>query len=133
MRNLDQIIDSLPPERRARVIERGRQLIAEEMALRQLRQAHRLTQQNMAKILGVGQDRISKREHRSDMLLSTLRSYVEAMGGSLRLVVEFPDGSRAVLSSLGEAGEGDDPGPSPQRGQVKPRSRRHLQVAHADD
>src|SRR5919197_3443672 len=101
MRSLDQVINSLPADRRAKVGARGRQLIGEEMALQHLRQARQLTQQSMAKILGIGQDRISKIENRSDMLLSTLRTYVEAMGGSLRLVAEFPDGV-AVLSSLGE-------------------------------
>jgi hypothetical protein len=44
---------------------------------------------------------VSRLESRSDLLLSTLRGYVEAMGGSLKLVVEFPD-STAVLASLGE-------------------------------
>jgi len=102
MRNLDQIIAALPPERRARVEAGAQKLIAEEMALRRLRQARDLTQQRMAKLLHIDQAGISKLEGRSDMLLSTLRGYVEAMGGSLRLVAEFPDGI-AELSSLGEA------------------------------
>jgi len=101
MRNLDQIIAKLPPERRARVEAGAQKLIAEEMALRHLRQARDLTQQRMAKLLHIDQAGISKIESRSDMLLSTLRGYVEAMGGSLRLVAEFPDGI-AELSSLGE-------------------------------
>ena len=102
MRNLDQIIAKLPPGRRARVEAGAQKLIAEEMALRHLRQARDLTQQRMAKLLHIDQAGISKIESRSDMLLSTLRGYVEAMGGSLRLVAEFPDGI-AELSSLGEA------------------------------
>jgi transcriptional regulator with XRE-family HTH domain len=102
MRNLDQIIASLPADRRAKIAERTRKLIAEEVALRHLRQARNLTQQRMAELLHMKQASISKIENRSDMLLSTLRSYVEAMGGSLRLVLEFPDGV-AELSSLGEA------------------------------
>jgi transcriptional regulator with XRE-family HTH domain len=102
MRTLDQIIGSLPKARRAKVTARTRQLIAEETALRHLRQARELTQQSMANLLHIDQAGVSKIESRSDMLLSTLRSYVEAMGGSLRLVVEFRDGF-AELSSLGEA------------------------------
>jgi transcriptional regulator with XRE-family HTH domain len=102
MRNLDQVIAELPLERRAKVTARAQKLIAEELALRHLRQARDLTQQSMAKLLHIDQAGVSKIENRSDMLLSTLRSYVEAMGGSLRLVAEFPDGI-AELSSLGEA------------------------------
>jgi transcriptional regulator with XRE-family HTH domain len=102
MRNLDQIVASLPALRRAKVTARTRALIAEEMALRHLREAHHLTQEVMAELLHIDQAGVSKIERRSDMLLSTLRSYVKAMGGSLRLVAEFPDGV-AELSSLGEA------------------------------
>ena len=101
MRTLDQVVSSLPPAQRAKIAARASQLLNEEKALRQLRVARELTQQSMAKLMGVGQADISKIENRADMLLSTLRSYVEAMGGSLRMVVEFPDG-RAVLTSLAE-------------------------------
>jgi DNA-binding XRE family transcriptional regulator len=128
MRTLDQVIGGLPGAQRAQVKARGRQLIAEETALRHLRQARELTQQSMANLLGVGQDRISKIEHRSDMLLSTLRSYVEAMGGSLKLVVEFPDGC-AVLTSLGEDLGEDQPARRKSRGVVKARSLK-LALAH---
>ena len=102
MRTLDQVIHDLPAERRAKVTARTQKLIAEETALRHLRRARDLTQESMAKLLHIDQAGISKIENRSDMLLSTLRSYIEAMGGSLRLVAEFPDGI-AELSSLGEA------------------------------
>src|ERR1043166_1422511 len=112
MRNLDEVIASLPPAQRAKVLARGHQLIAEEMILRHLRKARKLTQENMAKLLGVRQDSISKLENRSDMLISTLRSYVEAMGGSLRLVAEFRDQS-VVISKLGDLGNDDDAHPSP--------------------
>jgi DNA-binding XRE family transcriptional regulator len=84
MRSLDQIVGSLSPDRRAKIEARARKLIAEEMALGHLRQARDLTQQSLAKLLHIDQASVSKIESRSDMLLSTLRSYVEAMGGSLR-------------------------------------------------
>jgi transcriptional regulator with XRE-family HTH domain len=102
MRTLDQIINGLSVGRRSKIAARTQQLIAEEMALRHLRQARDLTQQTMAELLDIDQAGISKIESRSDMLLSTLRSYVKAMGGSLRLLAEFPDGI-VELSSLGEA------------------------------
>lgn len=101
MKTLDQVIAKLPAARRRKIAARAEELIGEEHALRQLRRARDLTQEKMAELLGVGQDSVSRLESRSDLLLSTLRGYVEAMGGSLKLVVEFPD-STAVLSSLGE-------------------------------
>jgi|SRR5690242_5558671 transcriptional regulator with XRE-family HTH domain len=129
MRTLDQIIGGLPADRRAKINARGRQLIAEEIALRHLRQARQLTQQSMAKILGIGQDRISKIENNSDMLLSTLRTYVEAMGGSLRLIAEFPDGV-VILRSLGETEEPTTVAPR-RKARAKARPRR-LELAHVN-
>ena len=85
------------------------QLIAEEMTLRELRHARKLTQVRMAKTLGITQDSVSRLEKRSDLLLSTLRKTVEAMGGNLSLVAEFPDREPVVLS--GSAG--DEPKPKP--------------------
>ncbi|MBQ9578915.1 MAG: helix-turn-helix transcriptional regulator, partial [Ottowia sp.] len=73
---------SLPEERRKRIEERA----AELRTLRELRSAVQRTQTQVADALGVGQDSVSRMENRSDMLLSTLRRYVEAMGGTLALV-----------------------------------------------
>ena len=129
MKTLDQIIKKLPAERRAKVASRAEALVAEEIALRHLRKARRLTQERMAQLLGIGQDSVSRLESRSDLLLSTLKSYVEAMGGSLKLVVEFPD-SVAVLSSLGEAGDGKKP---PESGKKIARGTRRLSLAHSND
>ena len=72
------------------------------MTLRQLRQACRLTQQKVAKSLRIGQEGVSKIERRSDLLISTLRDYVQAMGGQLSLVVEFPDRDPVILSGITE-------------------------------
>ena len=136
MRNLDQIIASLPPERRASVEAGAQRLIAEEIALRHLRQARDLTQQTMAKLLDIDQAGISKIESRSDMLLSTLRSYVKAMGGSLRLLAEFPDGV-AELSSLGEALDTNAPERTAKAKKNKKETRRsnhgRPQLVRADD
>jgi transcriptional regulator with XRE-family HTH domain len=97
----------LSPARRKRVEARAAELIAEEMTLRELRHARKLTQVKIAKKLGVTQDSVSRLEKRSDLLLSTLRKTVEAMGGSLSLVAEFPDRGPVVLSGIA----GDDPRP----------------------
>ena len=100
MKNLERIRKDLPPSRRKKVERRAAQLIAEEMSLRELRQALKLTQERMAETLGIGQEGVSRLEKRSDLLISTLRSYVEAMGGSLSIVAEFPDRHPIVLSGL---------------------------------
>jgi transcriptional regulator with XRE-family HTH domain len=102
MTNLERIRRKLSPGRRKKVEARAAQLIAEEMTLQELRRARKLTQVRIAKELGISQDGISKLEKRSDLLLSTLRKTVEAMGGSLSLVAEFPDRSPVVLSGIAE-------------------------------
>lgn len=81
---------------------RAAELIAEEMTLRELRKTRKLTQVRMAKALGVIQDSGSRLEKRSDLLLSTLRKTVEAMGGSLSLVAEFPNRPPVLLSGISQ-------------------------------
>src|SRR5437016_13968723 len=115
--NVNAIIRKLSPAQRKKVKARAAELVAEEMTLRQLRQACRLTQQKIAKSLNIGQEGVSKIERRSDLLISTLRRTVEAMGGSLSLVAEFPDRDPVVLSGIAE----DEP--------TKPTGRKH--AAHA--
>ena len=114
--NVDEIIKKLSPAQRKKVEARAAQLIAEEMTLRELRHARKLTQVRMAKTLGITQDSVSRLEKRGDLLLSTLRKTVEAMGGSLSLVVEFPDRAPVVLSGIAEA----DPSPKPRRRRPAP-------------
>lgn len=97
---LKTIMDRLPSERRERVKARAEELISEELTLRDLRKARDLTQERMAEILEIGQDSVSRLEQRSDLLLSTLRSYVSAMGGSIELVARFPDRPAVTLSGL---------------------------------
>ena len=100
MRHLDRIRKQLTPARRRKIAARAATLIAEERSLQELRQAHKLTQKRMAEVLGIGQDSVSRLEQRSDLLISTLRGYVEALGGRLSLVAEFPDKDPVVLSGL---------------------------------
>ena len=107
--SVDDKIKKLSPVQRKKVEARAAQLIAEEMTLRELRHARKLTQVRMAKTLGITQDSVSRLEKRSDLLLSTLRKTVEAMGGNLSLVAEFPDRAPVVLSGIAEEG----PGPKP--------------------
>jgi DNA-binding XRE family transcriptional regulator len=65
---------------------------SKEMALNELRTARRITQESLAKVLGVKQSAISKIERRTDMYVSTLESVIEAMGGRLEIEAVFPDG-----------------------------------------
>jgi DNA-binding XRE family transcriptional regulator len=101
-KNMNYIINRLGPAQRRKVEARAAQLIAEEMTLQELRRARGITQQKIAKSLNIGQEGVSKIEKRSDLLISTLRKTVEAMGGSLSLVAEFPDRDPVVLSGISE-------------------------------
>ena len=103
--NVDDKIKRLNPDQRKKVEARATDLMAEEMTLRELRHARKLTQVRIAKKLGITQDSVSRLEKRSNLLLSTLRKTVEAMGGTLSLVAEFPDCDPVVLSGIAE----DDP------------------------
>ena len=110
-RNLNDVIAGLPADQQREIEAQASTLIEEEMTLRDLRKAHALTQARLAQALHISQDGVSRIEKRSDFLLSTLRSYIEAMGGKLRLVVEFPDRKPVTLSdfdslTVGAASEG---------------------------
>jgi transcriptional regulator with XRE-family HTH domain len=118
-KNVNHVINELSPARRKKVEARAAQLIAEEMTLQELRRARKLTQVRMAKKLGIGQDGVSKLEQRADLMISTLRKTVEAMGGRLSLVAEFPDRDPVVLSGVA----GDDPDPKPAARKPKRRPR----------
>ncbi len=102
MTNLERIRKGLSPARRKKIEARAAQLVSEEMTLQELRQARKLTQVRMAKALGITQDGVSRLEKRSDLLLSTLRKSVQAMGGTLSLVAEFPDRDPVVLSGIAD-------------------------------
>jgi DNA-binding XRE family transcriptional regulator len=96
-KKLDDVITALPKDRQMRVEARTMELAT----LKDLRQAAQQTQAQMAATLGVRQDTISRLEKRSDMLLSTMRQYVESMGGKLELVAKFPDRPPVVIDHIG--------------------------------
>ncbi len=108
MKTLDDFLSELPEDEQAEIEARARELIAQEMTLQQVRKARRFTQQQLAQSLGIGQDGISRLEHRTDLLISTLRSYIEAMGGSLKLVAEFPGMAPVMISSIGDEGPAEN-------------------------
>jgi DNA-binding XRE family transcriptional regulator len=91
-------------EMRASVKQMTAELIAEELNLREVRRARKFTQTRLSKKLKIGQEGVSRIEKRTDLYLSTLRSYVEGVGGKLSLIVEFPDQPPVVLAALGLGG-----------------------------
>ena len=109
MKTLSQKLKEMSPARRKKIAARAAQLLADEMSLRELRHAHKLTQERIAETLGIGQDQVSRLEQRSDLLLSTLRSYVEAMGGRLLLIAEFPHHKPVALSGIAALDTGTKP------------------------
>ena len=101
-KNLAQIMQELPRPRREKVEARAQELIAEYMTLQDLRKARQLTQEHLAQLLNIHQDSVSSLEKRTDLLLSTLRSYIQAMGGELRIIADFPDRPSVVLTGIAE-------------------------------
>ena len=90
-RNFRELEVKMPAAARERAAEKAKEMIA-GMPLQHLRNAREMTQARLAEVLEMDQGNISKLEKRTDMYLSTLRSYVEAMGGELEIRAVFPDG-----------------------------------------
>ena len=118
----DEFIARLPAARRAKVEARAKQLIAEELTMQELRKARNLTQTQLGAVLGIGQEHVSRIEQRADMLLSTLASYVNAMGGSLKLVIDFPDRQPVSLTNFAALSERD--AATPRRRQAPAAAKR---------
>lgn len=98
---------------------RTKELIQEFETLQQLRKARSLTQEYIGQKLGKKQVSIAQLEKRSDFLLSTLRGYVNALGGELDLVVRFKDHAPVVLSGIGDESIGEIPRAKPDRPKSK--------------
>ncbi len=101
-RTIAEIIAELPLEEQAEIEARYQVLRQEVEGLRELRQIAGKAQADIASALHIKQPSVSKIEKQADMYLSTLRGYVEAMGGQLELVVKFPERPALVIHHLGE-------------------------------
>jgi len=101
-RRLDEVLETLPRERRDRVDARFEALRDEVDGLGELRRAAGKAQAEIAATLNIKQPSVSKIERQTDMYLSTLRSYVEAIGGRLDLVVRLPSRSPLRIDRLGD-------------------------------
>jgi DNA-binding Xre family transcriptional regulator len=97
---------AMSPEWREANRVAAQQMMA-EMPLEELRLARNITQTHLASLLQITQASVSKMEKRTDMYVSTLRSFVQAMGGELEIRAIFPDGIVKIdqFSALDPAGE----------------------------
>ena len=89
-RNFRELVKAMPAEQQRKIANRVRQTLA-SMPLEEVRKARRMTQAQLADTLGVNQGEVSKIEHRTDIYLSTLAGYVEALGGKLEIRAVFPN------------------------------------------
>jgi DNA-binding XRE family transcriptional regulator len=120
-RNLNQIIAELPQKQQERAEARYQELKQEVEGLRELRQIAGKAQADIASALNIKQPSVSKIEKQTDMYLSTLRSYVEAIGGKLELTVKLPSRPALKIHHLGDVGTTGD-----SRGQGAPPRRRSV-------
>jgi DNA-binding XRE family transcriptional regulator len=102
-RKWQELKQRMSPAARRRVDARVKETLA-AMPLAEVRRAVGLTQEELASRLDVGQGSVSKLENAADMYLTTLRKYVEALGGELRLIAEFPEGRRMEIERVGDVG-----------------------------
>lgn len=92
MTTLEQLLNEFPPERQARIQQMADEMIL-DYKLQQIREELELSQQQLANAMGIKQPTLSEIENRGiDIKLSTLKRYVETMGGKLRIDVELPTG-----------------------------------------
>lgn len=105
----DVFTETMTPDMMAASDLRARELLEEYDTLQKLRKALDLTQEHIGRKMGKKQVSVAQLEKRSDFLLSTLRDYVEALGGELELVVKFKDHAPVRLAGIGEKGVSDVP------------------------
>jgi DNA-binding XRE family transcriptional regulator len=101
-KTFDEVLSGFSRERRRKIEARAAELIEEELTLRELRRLLKKTQASMAESTGIRQESISRIESRADLKVSTLRMLIEALGGSLSLVANFPDLGSILLSGIAE-------------------------------
>ena len=120
---LDEILKQLPKPWQARIDRRFRELRDEVESLQQLRQVTGRAQIDIAAALRIKQPSVSKIEKQTDLYLSTLRGYVEALGGKLELVVRLPAHRPMRIRQLGQLTGGVDTGRSKRASRSHPAGR----------
>ncbi len=114
--SLEQVIASLPREQQEQIEARYDALRQEVDGLRELRQAVGKAQGDVATALNIKQPSVSKIEKQADMYLSTLRGYVEAIGGKLELTVKLPERPPVRIEHLGDLTQPAAKAPGPRTG-----------------
>lgn len=99
-KTLNEIIAAMPKERQKRIEQHAQELIEEHLALQEVRKAMAKTQKDVAKTLKISQDGVSRIEKRNDLYVSTLRNYIEALGGRLNIVAELPGHPAVTISEF---------------------------------
>jgi transcriptional regulator with XRE-family HTH domain len=110
----------LPAARKARIEEKAAALNT-ALALHELRKARAVSQEELAKKLAVGQPAVAKIERRSDMYVSNLRRYVEALGGTLEITARFSDGA-VIITQEPTMATNPPKGDNHRNGEVRHRS-----------
>jgi predicted transcriptional regulator len=100
VRTLQDVLSALPPERLAEIDRRFDELVNEVESLKELRRISEISQVKIAESLKISQPAVSKIEKQTDMYLSTLRNYVEAMGGELDVIIRLPNRGPVKIKSL---------------------------------
>ena len=117
-RNFKELGAKMPPARLARAKQRAREAMA-EMLLAEIRKEAGMTQEDLARAMGIKQPSLSKLESQGDMQISTLRRLVSALGGELELIAHLPQGD-VYIGQFAEAGSADgrlgSPGTRPESG-----------------
>lgn len=104
-KSLGMKIADLAPDAQRRVSKRTAELIGQELAIRDLRKAMAKTQVQIARKLDVGQVAVSRIEKRSDLMISTLRGYLRAIGADLELRAVFKDRPSVKLAGFSALGK----------------------------
>ena len=126
-RNINEILAKLPDQRRKAILEDASAMIEQEMTLIELRKELLGTQAKLGKKMGIKQAAVSRIESRSDMLLSTLKQLIGALGGKVKILAQFAD-RPSIFVNLGDALDGIVP-PTPKRELVTTHYRRPKKAA----
>jgi len=100
MKTFREKLAELPEERRSIIETEGQQLLQEYMTLQEIRKAIGLTQKEIAEAMDIEQNHVSRLERRTDMKLSTLKEFIEALGGKLKVSIEIPGKEPISISGL---------------------------------
>ncbi len=94
-KNFKTLVDKMSPESQKKVAEKARTMM-DEMPLAELRQARKFSQVQIAELLEIQQPAVAKMEQRTDMYISSMRRFIEAMGGQLEIRAHFADGDVVI-------------------------------------